>query len=397
MIELSFENVKIDRDILDLYEKIVEDRRHFHKNPESSLKEYKTAEYIRQRLKDLGIDYKEVGETGTLGIINGNKPGKEKTVFLRADIDALEMADDKETEYKSQNCGLNHACGHDGHAAALLAAAEILQNRRDDYSGRVKLCFQQAEEIGAGARIFVKEGHLDDVDFVFGLHLASDTDLGKIVATEGYSNASCDIFEIKIKGEASHAGYPHLGKDAALATAAVLVELQHLVSRQTDPNEPAVISIGEIHSGTRYNVVAEEGLLKGTLRVFNKKLRAELLKKIERTAELTAQIYGCTAEFSNYDAASPLVNPKEASEKLQKVSLSIVDDKNIVKNRKAGLGAEDFADYLEVKNGVFARIGSRSSEETGMPHHSTKFDIDERCLLIAAQLHVNMALDILSE
>lgn len=393
---MSFEDAKIDRDIRDLYDSIVKDRRHFHSNPESSLKEYETAEYIRNRLDKLGIEYVKVGETGTLGIIKGDKADNGKTVFLRGDIDALEMADEKDVPYKSKKQGLHHACGHDGHASALLGAAEILNNRRDDFSGTVKLCFQQAEEIGAGARIFVNEGHLKDVDFAFGIHLASDTDLGKIVATKGYSNASCDIFEIKVHGKSSHAGYPHLGHDAALASANILVELQNLVSRQVNPNEPAVIAIGEIRSGTRYNVVAGEGYLKGTLRTFNNKLRAELLEKIEKVSELTAAVHGCSIEFSNYDAAAPLVNPEEETLFLQKVASEIVKDEDIVKDRVAGLGAEDFADYLQVTKGVFARVGSRSSEETGQAHHSVKFDIDERCLLISTQLHVNVALDFLN-
>lgn len=395
VIKMDFKEINIDKDLLNIYDKTVEDRRYFHRNPESSLKEYNTARYIRQRLKELDIQYIEVGETGTLGIIKGNREDNGKTIFLRADIDALEMNDEKQTEYRSQKEGLHHACGHDGHAAALLSAAEILNKRKDSFGGKIKLCFQQAEEIGAGARIFVEEGHLDDVDFVFGLHLASDTELGKIVATPGYSNASCDIFEIKINGKSTHAGYPHLGNDAAIATASVLLELQKIISRQIDPNEPVVISVGEIHSGTRYNVVAEKGYLKGTLRTFNEDLRRSILEKIEKTAKITASINDCNAKFQNYDAASSLINPEETTYMLQKTALSITSEKNIIKDRKAGLGAEDFADYLKIQKGVFARVGSRGSANTAYPHHSVKFDIDERSLLIAAQLHINMALDFL--
>ena len=393
---MTFEKVNIDKDILDIYDLIVENRRHIHQNPESSLKEFETAKYIRNILDEIGVSYVEVGETGTLATIKGNKKDNNKTILLRADIDALEMPDKKEVEYKSQKEGLHHACGHDGHTSALLGAVRTLNNRRDDFSGTIKLAFQQAEEIGAGARIFVQEGHLDDVDFVFGIHLSSDTDLGKIVATKGPANASCDIFEIKVKGQSAHAACPHFGHDAAIAIASILVELQSLISRQKNPNDSAVISIGEIHSGTRYNVIAGDGYLKGTLRTFDNELRKELLAKIEKVADLTAQIHQCSTEFSNYDAAAPLINGEKETEFVQEVAKNIVPDNDVIKDRIAGLGAEDFADYLQVAKGSFARVGSRSGEETSSPQHSETFDIDERSLLISTQLHVNVALDFLN-
>lgn len=394
---MSFEKVVLDREVEDIYDFLVENRRHFHENPESSLKEFETAKYIRNILDDLEIEYESVGETGTIAKIVGNKKDNNKTIFLRADIDALELPDKKEVEYKSKKEGLHHACGHDGHASALLGAAKILNSRKDEFSGTIKLGFQQAEEIGAGARQFVEKGILDDVDFAFGIHLSSDTDLGKIVATKGKANASCDIFEIKVKGKSAHAACPHFGHDAAIATASILVELQSLISRQKNPNDSAIISIGEMHSGTRYNVIAGDGYLKGTLRTFDNDLRKELLEKIEKVAKLTAEIHQCSVEFSNYNASNPLINYDEETEFVQNVAKDIVSEEDVVKNRIAGLGAEDFADYLQVARGCFARVGSRSDENTAHPQHSDLFDIDERALLISTQLHVNVALDFLNK
>lgn len=394
---MSFEKVVLDREVEDIYDFLVENRRHFHENPESSLKEFETAKYIRNILDDLEIEYESVGETGTIAKIVGNKKDNNKTIFLRADIDALELPDKKEVEYKSKKEGLHHACGHDGHASALLGAAKILNSRKDEFSGTIKLGFQQAEEIGAGARQFVEKGILDDVDFAFGIHLSSDTDLGKIVATKGKANASCDIFEIKVKGKSAHAACPHFGHDAAIATASILVELQSLISRQKNPNDSAIISIGEMHSGTRYNVIAGDGYLKGTLRTFDNDLRKELLEKIEKVAKLTAEIHQCSVEFSNYNASNPLINYDEETEFVQNVAKDIVSEEDVVKNRIAGLGAEDFADYLQVARGCFARVGSRSDENTAHPQHSELFDIDERALLISTQLHINVALDFLNK
>lgn len=392
---MIFENIAIDKEVEEIYDFLVENRRYLHQNPESSLKEFKTAEYIRNILDNLEIEYENVGETGTIATIVGNKKDNNKTIFLRADIDALELPDKKEVEYKSKKEGLHHACGHDGHTSALLGAAKILNSRKNDFAGTIKLGFQQAEEIGAGARQFVEQGILDDVDFAFGIHLSSDTDLGKIVATKGKANASCDIFEIKVKGKSAHAACPHFGHDAAIATASILVELQSLISRQKNPNDSAVISIGEIHSGTRYNVIAGDGYLKGTLRTFDNNLRKELIEKIEKVAKLTAEIHQCSTEFSNYNASNPLINYDAETEFVDKVASEIVGDENVIRNRIAGLGAEDFADYLQVARGCFARVGSRSNEKTSYPQHSELFDIDERAILLSTQLHVNVATEFL--
>lgn len=390
-IELGKIRVCIDEDVYEGREEVIGYRRHFRRNPEPSLKEYATAEFIRKELSKNNIEYRKVGETGTIAYIRGYEDGK--TVFLRGDIDALELNDEIDRDYASSNRGLCHGCGHDAHAASLLGAAKILNKRRDRIKGTVKIAFQQAEEIGAGARIFVREGHLDDVDFAFGIHIASYLDTGKIGITYGEQSASCDIFKIHIKGEGAHACSPHLGNDALIASVNIVSALQNIITRETDPMERTLISIGKINSGTRYNVIAGEGEIEGTVRAFNNFTRNHIIDRIEKVAQLTAAVHGCRAEFENYKAAEPLINEKEKTEFVQKAALSIVDDENIIKDLKATMGAEDFADYLEKVPGTFVKVGCRNPEDksTHYPHHHTNFDIDERALLISTQLYVEAA------
>lgn len=387
--------MNIDRDILDIEEDIIEYRRHFHKNPESSLKEYETAKYIRNKLEEFGIEYKIVGETGTLGIINGDNANK--TIFLRGDIDALELNDDTDNEYTSVNKGLNHACGHDAHAASLLGAARILNRRKDNIEGRIFLAFQPAEEIGSGARLFVKDGYLDEVDNAFGIHVDSSLETGKVSVTEGPQNASCDIFKIKIFGENAHVSVPHLGRDAVIATANIVTELQNIVSRQVNPAQPAVVGIGVMESGSRYNVIANEGFIQGTVRTFSQEIREDILRKIEKISKLTGEIHNCTVEFENFDAASPLINERESTKLAFSIAKKVVGEDNIITDYEKTMGAEDFADYLQKVPGTFLRVGTKGGEESSYPHHHNLFDIDESALKISVQLYVDYAVGFLNK
>ena len=381
---------RISQEVLDLKEYISQTRRWLHMHPEPSLKEFETSRFIQNELDKEGISYKLIGDTSILAEIQGDHPGK--TIFLRADIDALEMNDDKTCDYKSKNPGLCHACGHDGHTAALLAAAKVLNKKKDQIYGKIKIAFQAAEEIGAGARLFVADGALKDVDFAFGIHVASWLDLGKIAAVAGPINASCDIFEIKIKGDAAHAASPHLGKDAAIATSSIVVALQALISRQKDPIDPAVISIGYIQAGSRYNVVAQEGVIKGTLRTVNKETRANLLDKISKVACLTAQVHECEASFENYNASNVLENDLAITDYARSIARDLVGEDNLITSKPLSLGAEDFADYSQVVPACFIQVGTRSGESTAFAHHNTHFDLDEEGLLISAQAHIDIAL-----
>ena len=220
-------------------------RRHFHAHPEVSLKEYETCKKIEAELDSMGIPHKRIGETGVYGWIDGKKAGDGVTVALRADIDALAMEDLKEVPYHSQNAGVCHACGHDAHTATLLTAAKILKAKENEFSGQVRLFFQQAEEIGQGARQFVQAGLLEGVTRVFGAHVTSHLDSGKISLTAGPQNASCDYFKIQIHGKGAHVSTPQLGVDALYIASQIVVQLQTIVSRNTDPLETVVVGVGK--------------------------------------------------------------------------------------------------------------------------------------------------------
>ncbi|MER2131854.1 MAG: amidohydrolase [Carnobacterium inhibens] len=373
-------------------------RRYFHQHPEPSLKEYETIKFIKNELDKLSIPYESVGETGAIGTIVGKK-GLGKTILLRADIDALELEDAKDKPYKSTKKGLHHACGHDAHTSALLGAAKILKNHEADFSGTIKLAFQQAEEIGAGARQFVAGGFVNDVDQVFGIHVDSSIETGKIVATAGPTNASCDIFKIRVKGESGHAARPDLGRDALLTAAAITIELQSIVAREVSPLDNVVVAVGVLNAGTRYNIIANEASLEGTVRTFSHETRQFVLAAVERVARDVAKAHRTSIEFENYDAAAPLINNQTAASRAARVGTDIVGADNIIQDNPKSLGADDFADFLAVAQGVYARVGTKNqaNPETWYGHHHENFDIDESGLAIATELHVRYALDFLNE
>ncbi|MDD7593012.1 MAG: amidohydrolase [Peptoniphilaceae bacterium] len=380
----------IDSDILAIEPQLIETRRHFHAHPEASLKEFETAKYIREKLDAWGIPYTAVGETGTLGVLQGGKPGP--TVLLRGDIDALDLQELNDVPYRSQYDGLCHACGHDAHASALLYAAYILRQRQDQLPGTVKLAFQQAEEVGAGARLFVSEGHLNDVDLAFGQHVTPALDAGTVQIQAGPINASVDFFKIHVHGKGAHAAAPNQGRDAALASAAILVHLQNIASRRVSPNEPIILSIGKLVAGTRFNVVAEEGLLEGTLRTLNTKRRDEYVAFIEDQSRAIAEAYGCTVTFENVNAANVLENDPQAAAYIRHVAEPLFAPGHILTNLPASMGGEDFADISQATKAAFAYIGTKKDAATGVINHNGHFNIDESQLKVMVQLHVNVAM-----
>lgn len=390
---INWEN--INQELKEIEGEIIHWRRHLHQYPEASLKEYETQKYIQEKLKEFGIDFVSVGETGTLGTIKGGNEGK--TILLRADIDALELADATRKGYTSKNDGLNHACGHDGHTASLLGVAKVLIKHQAELTGTILLAFQQAEEIGAGARQFVEGGFVEGVDQVFGIHLDSSTPVGKLVATPGPTNASCDIFKIKVHGKSGHAARPDLGRDALLAAASIIVELQKIVAREVNPLDSAVVAVGVLNAGTRYNIVANQANLEGTVRTFSHETRAYVLSAVERVARSVAEAHRTTIEFEAYDAAAPLINDLEATKLAEKVAGELVGAENVITDNPQSLGADDFADFLAVAQGVYGRVGARNPEnpETHFAHHHENFDIDEGALLLASQYHLRYALSYL--
>ena len=373
-------------------------RRHFHAHPEPSLEEFGTCARIEEELDKSGIPHRRVGETGVYAWIDGEK-GDGKTIVLRGDIDALRMQDLKsDVSYHSQNDGVCHACGHDAHAATMLTAAKVLQDKKAEFKGHVRLFFQQAEEIGAGARIFVKEGLMEGADRVYGAHVSSKLPIGKVSLTPGPNNASCDYFKIKVRGKGAHVSTPHMGIDALYIASQIVVNLQSIVARRTNPLDTVVVGVGKLTAGTAYNIVAEHAEIEGTTRCFTPEIRERTNREVRETAETIAKLYGAEVEFELKDFAAPLVNDGEAVNEVTEVAKEVFGEDNIIHNMDKSLGADDFADYLAVTKGMYAFVGTNNPEKknTTSAHHHGLFDIDEEALLGSCNLYVDYAIDYLN-
>ena len=378
--------------------KVISWRRDLHMHPELGLQEVRTSNLIADLLTKFGLDVqRNFAGTAVLGTLHTNKPGK--TVVLRADMDALPIQDAKDVPYRSQISGVCHACGHDAHTATLLTAAKILKAKENEFSGQVRLFFQQAEEIGQGARQFVQAGLLDGVTRVFGAHVTSHLDSGKISLTAGPQNASCDYFKIQIHGKGAHVSTPQLGVDALYIASQIVVQLQTIVSRNTDPLETVVVGVGKLQAGTQYNIVAEHAVLEGTTRSFLPEVRKFTNDRVVRIAKETAALYGAEAEVEFLDFAAPLVNDAKAVEEVTAVTAEFLPREDIISDFQKALGADDFADYLAVTRGMYAFVGTRNSKDphTAVAHHHGLFDVDEEALLISCNVYVDYALWVLNE
>lgn len=369
-------------------------RRDFHRNPEPSMKEVKTQERIMSELRNLGLEPAKIAGTGVVAYIDGKYQGK--TIGLRADIDALELKEESNHEYASNNEGLMHACGHDAHTASLLLAAKILVDLKDTFSGRVKLIFQPGEEVAKGALAMIEEGVMKDVDSIFGIHLWNDCEIGQISAEAGPRMASAGIFKINVNGKGGHGSMPHQGVDAGVVGAAILLNLQSIVSREISPLESAVVSVGIFNSGSRFNVMPGEAYLEGTTRCFSLEVNNGLEEQIRRIAENTAKAYRATASVEYEQIVEPTINDSAMSDIVLSAASKTQGKDSIVTFEKT-TGGEDFSYFTKYAPAAFAFVGSkRNKEEEAFPHHHPKFDIDERAIKISASLYSQVAIDYLS-
>jgi amidohydrolase len=373
-------------------EQVVLDRRHLHAHPELGFQEWETSKFVADRLRGLGLEVRTgIAETGVVGTLRGAKPGK--TVLLRADMDALPIEEENDVPYRSQSAGVMHACGHDGHTAILLGAAQVLAERRDKLAGTVKFLFQPCEERPpGGAKPMIEQGVLEGprVDAVFGLHLAQEMPVGTISARSGPIMAAADMFRLEIKGKGGHAARPHECVDAALVAAQVLVSLHAIVAREVNPIEPAVITVGLIQAGTAPNVIPDAALLRGTVRTFDKKLRQRLARRVEEVAVGVARAMRaectCTYEWG-YPAT---VNDPAMTEFVAVIARELVGDERL-QVREPSMGGEDFSYFLEERPGCFFNVGTRN-DERGLVwgHHHPKFDIDEAGLPVGVEMFVRI-------
>lgn len=377
---------------------IIEMRRHFHQNPELSLEEFETTKKILNELEKMGIEvstFKD-GLTGCVGTIKGAKEGK--TLLLRADIDALSVHEKTNLEFASRVDGKMHACGHDCHAAMLLGVAKILSEMKDKFSGNIKLFFQAAEEIGLGAKLSIEQGIMDNVDACYGVHVTPRFESPKINMQYGERMAATDVFKLTVEGTSSHGSSPHLGHDAIVASAAIITALQTIVSRINNPLKPAVVTIGTIKGGQRFNIIANEVIMEGNVRTFDEIFRKEIETHIREIAESVAKTHSCTAKLEyRYGTGVVLNKDKNLVDIAQNAVKKLYGEDSLVEMEKI-TGGEDFSLLMEKAPGIFGYIGTRNPEVPGSEkiNHHECFTVDEDALIRGTAVAVQFALDYLN-
>ena len=377
-------------------EEMVSIRRDFHANPELSFKEERTAGLIADRLRRLGLEVSTgIASTGVVGLLEGDGPGP--TLMLRADIDGLPIQESSDAPYRSRNTEVMHACGHDGHMASLLGVASVLARNRAAIKGRVKFVFQPAEEIMSGAQAMIEQGVMNNphVDRVLGFHLWNALPVGQIGLKPGVIFSSADEFRLVIKGRGGHGALPHLSVDPVVISAQVITALQTLVSREKHPFQGAVLTIGTVHGGTAFNIIADQVEMTGTLRTVDNDLREKFLGRIpEIAAGVSASMEG-SFEFDHVRGCIAVENDLAVTGSIFKVASQVVGDSNIPPIEPSTVG-DDMALFMAEAPGCYFLVGS-ANPEAGLdaPHHSSSFDFDERALSIAAEILAREALEYL--
>jgi len=374
---------------LAVFEEMVSLRRDLHRHPELSDQEEQTAKRIINQLKRIGIPFKsEVGGHGVVAEIPGRAKGP--VVALRADMDGLPIHEETGLSFSSVNEGVMHACGHDGHSSMLLGAAEILA-QGDSPPLPVRLIWQPSEENANGAKAMITAGVLEKVGMIFGGHLDRHYPPGTLIVTQGAVNASTDIFKIVIQGKQGHGARPHETIDAVVVASLLVTALQTIVSREVDPASPSVISVGSLHAGTAYNVIAGTAVLEGTIRAQDGKVRDHLQKAISRIAEAIGQLHRARVEVVLTPGSPPVINTPEITHLAREAALNVVGEERVQPLHTANMGGEDFSYFLDHVPGAYIRFGAQVHGREGFPVHSSRFDFDERALATGAAWFVQVA------
>lgn len=372
-------------------------RRDFHRHPELGFQEFRTAGVIARELTALGLEVTSgVGKTGVVAMLEGGSPGP--VVMLRFDMDALPITEETGAEYASQNPGVMHACGHDGHTAIGLTVARLLQAHRQDLAGSVKLVFQPAEEGMRGAEGMIADGVLENPhpDMALGLHLWNDRPVGWLGVAAGPVMASSDIFTVQITGKGGHGAIPNLAVDPVLAASQTVLALQSIVARNVSPLQTAVVSVTAIRGGEAFNVIPQTVELKGTLRTFDPSVRQLVVRRFEEIVYSTAAAMGCHAEIELQSLTPALINDAQVTGRVQQVAQAVLPDDTLEQSFST-MGAEDMAEFLQRIPGCFFFVGSANAEKgLDAPHHHPHFDVDERALPCGAALLAAATLDLLS-
>lgn len=375
----------------DNFDYLIAMRRDLHENPEPSLEEFRTTEKIEEKLNELGIPYRKLEPTGVIAEIKGGKPGK--LVALRADIDALSITEKTDLPFKSKNDGFMHACGHDTHVSMLMTAAKMLNEKKNELQGTVRLIFQPAEEIAIGAKKTIEQGAIEGVDMIFGMHNFSQVPSGTLAVGVGATMAAADMIKIKVKGKAGHGAMPHTTVDATVAAAAVVMNLQTMVSREIPPSEAVVVTIGKLTSGSRFNIISGEATMEGTVRSFNREIHNSLPAMMKRIVENTAAAFNCEAEVEYNMMTEVLINDDTAAEYGRAAALKVAENETLVTNMQPTMGGEDFAEYTVFAPAEFIGLGVGGE----YPIHSDYYVADENALKYGAAWYAQVAFDFLEQ
>ena len=411
LVGTTIAQTSFDKDIEAVKDKVIEWRRDFHQNPELSNREFKTAQKIADHLKSLGIEVQTgVAKTGVVGILKGNKPGK--VIALRADIDALPVTERNDLAFKSevqttflgQETGVMHACGHDTHTAILMGVAEVLSKNKDKINGTVKFIFQPAEE-GAppgeegGAALMIKEGVLDNpkVDAIFGLHINSGTPVNTIRYKPGGTMAAVERFVVNVKGKQTHGSQPWSGVDPIYISAKIIDGFQSIISREARLiDEPAVITVGKITSGVRFNIIPESAEMIGTVRTLDPDMRLHIIKRMTEMARDIAKAHGGTATIEWQNNTAVTYNDPDLTAMMLPTLYRVGGQENI-QLQKATTGGEDFSFFQEKVPGFYFFLGGMTPGNTkAFPHHTPDFFIDESGFQLGVKALSQMSIDYLN-
>src|SRR5579884_938652 len=376
-------------------DQVIADRRHLHMHPELGFQEFETSKYIQSRLRDIGVPFRAgIATTGVLAEIKGTA-GAGKTVLLRADIDALPIDEQVDAPYRSTVPNVMHACGHDAHTAVLLGTAKLLWERRHELAGTVKLVFQPCEERPPGGAIkMIEEGVMENprVDAAFGLHVTPQLETGQLGYRAGPATAASDRFQITIKGKGGHAARPNATVDAVVIASHVVVALQTLVSRETAPIQPAVVTVGAIHAGDANNVIPGEATILGTVRTYDPDLRQQLAERVKELSQGIAAAMRAKAEVEYTFGYPSLVNDPAMTELVRQVGAELVGAENVTQVDPV-LGGEDMSYFLQKAPGCFFRLGTgNKARGITFGNHHPKFDVDEAALPLGVAAMTTVAL-----
>lgn len=380
--------------------KLIEDyvvsfRRDLHENPELSGEEFKTQKKIMKELDILGIPYRKAGNTSLIAELKGGKPGK--TIALRGDIDALPIKEESGVEYASKVPGVMHACGHDAHAAMLLGAAKILAGMKEDIKGNVRFFFQEGEETFSGAKKIIEAGGMEGVDACFGMHGMPSLEPGYADITPGYRMAGCDTIYVRFEGVSGHGSVPHLAKDTIHPACVFVTDLQGIVTKNIDAQEPLVISVGKFIGGTKANIVAKFTEVDISMRYFDPNVREIAHEGIKRHAKAIADAYELNVDVKIEESALSLYNDDELASLANKSCSKVFGEGKNIETKRL-MGSEDMPFYFQHAKGIYAFMGYRNEAKGSIyfPHHE-KFRIDEEYMKYGTALHVQFALDFLND